>query len=43
VVVNPSTGLLSGTPTAHGRTEATVTVADASASTSVSFVWTIKR
>jgi len=43
VGINPATGLLAGTPLAHGRSDTTVTVTDTSASAAVGFVWTIRR
>ena len=43
LTINPSTGLISGTPLARGRFVTTVVISDTSASTSVSFVWTIRR
>ena len=43
LAINASSGLISGVPSGHGRTATTVVVADSSASTTVAFVWTIKR
>ena len=43
VVINPATGLLSGSPVARGRFDTIVTVSDTSASSAVGFVWTIRR
>jgi serine protease len=43
LAINPSTGVISGTPTVRGRSTADVGVADGVSSTSVSFVWNIRR
>ena len=43
LTINASSGLISGVPSRHGRTETTVVVADSSASTTVAFVWTVRR
>jgi hypothetical protein len=43
LVINPASGLVSGTPQAHGRFATSVGVSDASGTVTLSFVWTIKR
>jgi serine protease len=43
LAINPSTGVVSGVPTARGRSASSVTVADSSATTTISFVWMVKR
>ena len=43
LAINASSGVISGIPSGHGRSETTVVVADSSASTTVAFVWMIKR
>ena len=43
LAINSASGLISGTPTAHGRSETTVVVADGVASTTVAFIWMTKR
>ncbi len=43
LAINSSSGVISGVPTGRGRSDATVVVADASASTTVAFVWMVKR
>ena len=41
--INPASGVVSGIPTARGRSHVTVTVSDSVDSAAVSFVWTVKR
>ncbi|HVA02389.1 MAG TPA: Ig domain-containing protein [Acidimicrobiales bacterium] len=43
LAINPATGLISGTPSAHGRSETTIVVSDTSASTTVVFPWVIRH
>jgi len=43
LTINPSTGLISGTPLARGRFVTSVVISDTTASTSMSFVWSIRR
>ena len=43
LVINSTSGLISGVPQARGRFVTTVVAADASSSASVVFVWTIRR
>ena len=42
LVINASTGLISGIPLARGRSNTLVVVSDAAASTTVGFVWSIR-
>ncbi len=41
--INPSSGVISGRPTATGKKHATVTVSDSVDSATVTFVWVVKR
>jgi Putative Ig domain len=41
--INTLSGIISGTPVARGRSATTVLVSDGSASTTIGFVWTIRR
>jgi serine protease len=43
LAINATTGLISGTPVKHGRATCSVVMSDASASTTISFVWTVRR
>jgi hypothetical protein len=44
LVISPSTGLISGTPTTRGSTTVTVTATDTThASGSTTFTWTIRK
>jgi hypothetical protein len=43
LAVNPSTGVISGIPSARGRSHVTVRATDAVSTNSVLFIWTVKR
>ncbi len=43
LAINSSSGLISGIPSARGRSATTVIVADSTASTTIVFLWTTKR
>ena len=43
LTISRTSGVISGVPTARGRSHVTVSVSDSVDTASVSFVWTVKR